>query len=414
MNDTLTHEPPTGAEPPARADPQSRGTNQTGVRAYNERLVLSIIRRHGQIAKAEIARLTGLSAQTVSVIVKALEQDGLVKRLAKQRGRVGQPCVPFALEPLGAYGIGFKVGRRSAEVVLIGLTGEVLASRRQGYRYPRPDALGRFAEASMTELLAGLAPAARHRVSGIGLAVPHEIWSWAEETGAPPAELDRWRDADLATPLARRFGLPVFSCNDITAACGAELVFGEAGRFQDFLYLYVGTFVGGGLVLGGSLFPGRTGNAGALGSLLVPNGRGGAVQLIRRASIYLLEASLEAAGAEAEGLWRSTEAWAGPRPLIDAWLEATGEALALAAVSACSVIDFEAVVIDGALPPIERDRLLSTTGRALARLKRQGVSPFALVPGTLGAFARAMGGACLPLLASFAADRDVLFKDTAT
>jgi predicted NBD/HSP70 family sugar kinase len=420
MNETLAQdapirvEAPLRAEPTMRAEPQSRGTNQTGVRAYNERLVLSIIRRHRQIAKAEIARLTGLSAQTVSVIVKALEAEGLLRREAKQRGRVGQPSVPFALDPAGAYGIGFKVGRRSAEVVLIGLTGEVLASRRQGYRYPRPDALAHFARTSIAEVLDGLAPAARRRVAGIGVAVPYEIWSWAEETGAPPDELDRWRDADLVTPLRDSFGMPVFSCNDITAACGAELVLGEAGRFQDFLYLYVGTFVGGGVVLGGSLFPGRTGNAGAMGSLLVPDGRGGAVQLIRRASIYLLEARLEAAGAEPEGLWQSTEAWSGPRPIIDAWLEATGEALALAAVSACSVIDFEAVVIDGALPPTERARLVAAAARALARLERQGLTPFALVAGTLGTFARAMGGACLPLLASFAADRDVLFKDTAT
>lgn len=407
MNETLA------PLPPNRADPQRRGTNQSGVRAYNERLVLSIIRRHGQIAKAEIARLTGLSAQTVSVIVKALEADGLLRREAKQRGRVGQPSVPFALEPLGAYGIGFKIGRRSAEVVLVGLTGEVLTSRRRAYRYPLPDELAAFADASIAELLASLDPAARRRVAGIGLAVPHEIWSWAEETGAPQDQLDRWREVDLAGPLGQRFALPAFTCNDITAACGAELVFGEGGRFQDYLYLYVGTFVGGGIVLGGSLCPGRTGNAGALGSLLVPDGEGGATQLIRRASIYRLEAQFAAAGAEPEGLWQSTECWTGPRPLIDAWLAATGEALALAAVSACAVIDFEAVVIDGALPLVERDRLVEATGRALARLERQGLSPFALVPGTLGTFARAMGGACLPLLASFAADRDVLFKDTA-
>ena len=408
MNETLA------PQPPIRADQQTRGTNQTGVRAYNERLLLSLIRRHGQIAKAEIARLTGLSAQTVSVIVKQLEADGLLRRLAKQRGRVGQPSVPFALEPLGAYGIGFKIGRRSAEVVLVGLTGEVLASRRRAYRYPMPDDLAAFADTSIAELLASLEPAARRRVSGIGLAVPHEIWSWAEETGAPPDDLERWREVDLATPLARRFDLPAYSCNDITAACGAELVFGDGGRFQDFLYLYVGTFVGGGIVLGGSLFAGRTGNAGALGSLLVPDGGGGATQLIRRASIYRLEGELRAAGAAPEGLWRSTECWSGPRRIIDDWLLATADALALAAVSACAVIDFEAVVIDGALPSVERARLVAATRAAIEGLERQGLSPFAVVEGQLGTFARAMGGACLPLLASFAADRDVLFKELAS
>lgn len=394
---------------PGRA--ASPGTNQTGVRAYNERLVLSLIRRHGSLPKAEIARLTNLSAQTVSVIVKGLEADGLLLREQKLRGRVGQPSVPFSLDPEGAYGIGFKVGRRSAETVLLGFTGEIRASRRLTYRYPMPGELLAFAGASIDELLASLVSTARRRVGGIGVAIPFEIWNWAEETGAPQAELDQWREADLAGALGRRFALPVYACNDITAACGAELVFGEGSRFQDFLYVYVGAFVGGGVVLGGSVFPGRTGNAGALGSLLVPDGEGGAQQLIRRASIYLLEQRLAAAGADPAGLWQSTERWSGPRAVIDGWLETTAEALAIALVSACSLIDFEAVVVDGALPAEERRRLVERLGHALERVERQGLSPFDVVEGTLGPVARAMGGACLPLLADFAADRAVLFKE---
>ena len=58
----------------------SRGTTQSGVRLYNERLILSLVRLHGQLPKAEMARLTGLSAQTVSVIVRQLEADGLLRR----------------------------------------------------------------------------------------------------------------------------------------------------------------------------------------------------------------------------------------------------------------------------------------------------------------------------------------------
>ncbi|MBN8931857.1 MAG: winged helix-turn-helix domain-containing protein, partial [Rhizobium pusense] len=65
--------------PPTTMD-MSGGANQIGVRAYNERLVLSLVRRHGGLSKAEIARLCGLSAQTVSVIMRSLEKDGLLIR----------------------------------------------------------------------------------------------------------------------------------------------------------------------------------------------------------------------------------------------------------------------------------------------------------------------------------------------
>ena len=78
---------------------QARGTTQVGTRLYNERLALSLIRQYGQLPKAEIARLTGLSAQTVSVIVRQLERDKLVIKGEKQRGKVGQPLVPFRLNP---------------------------------------------------------------------------------------------------------------------------------------------------------------------------------------------------------------------------------------------------------------------------------------------------------------------------
>ncbi len=403
-----------GTDGPIGIRAESRGTNQIGVRAYNERLVLSLIRRHGQIAKAEIARLTGLSAQTVSVIVKQLEADGLLKREKKVRGRIGQPSIPFSLDPDGAFGIGLKIGRRSADVVLLDFVGEVRASRRLTYRFPTPAALEAFATESVAALLDSLPPESRARVGGIGIAQPFEIWSWAEETGAPAAELDAWRAADLSATLAAGFDVSVYACNDITAACGAELVFGDGAKYQDYLYLYVGAFIGGGVVLGGALFPGRTGNAGALGSLLVPDGKGGAVQLIRRASLYLLEAALGDAGADPDGLWRSTEVWQGPRPVIDAWLESTAEALAIAIVSASAVIDFEAAIIDGAMPETERQRLVEAVGRALAKLDRQGLGPLALAEGSLGSFARAMGGAALPLLAKFTADREVLFKDPST
>ena len=70
------------------SDDLSRGTNQTGVRLYNERLVLSLVRRHGSLPKADIARRTGLSPQTISTIANALEDDGLIVRRDPLRASV--------------------------------------------------------------------------------------------------------------------------------------------------------------------------------------------------------------------------------------------------------------------------------------------------------------------------------------
>ena len=99
----------------------SGGSNQTRVRAYNERLVMALVRRHGSLPKAEIARRSGLSPQTVSVIMRALEKDMLLVKGEPVRGRVGQPSVPMALNPDAVFSIGLKIGRRSADMVLMDL-----------------------------------------------------------------------------------------------------------------------------------------------------------------------------------------------------------------------------------------------------------------------------------------------------
>jgi hypothetical protein len=77
------------------------------------------------------------------------------------------------------------------------------------------------------------------------------------------------------------------------------------------------------------------------------------------------------------------------------------------------VIDVETVLIDGAFPVHVREKVIGRTEAAIARVNRQGLSTFRLLPGSIGNAARAMGGACLPLLANFTQDREVLFKDNA-
>jgi hypothetical protein len=107
----------TGIVPEARTD-LACGTREPGLRAYHSRLLLSLIRRHGSLPKAEIACRTKLSAQTVSVIIREFEQDGLLVKEDLRRGKVGQPLVPFSLNPEGAYFIGLKIGRRSGDLAL--------------------------------------------------------------------------------------------------------------------------------------------------------------------------------------------------------------------------------------------------------------------------------------------------------
>ncbi|RUT80206.1 ROK family transcriptional regulator, partial [Mesorhizobium sp. M7A.T.Ca.US.000.02.1.1] len=247
-----------------------RGTNQSGMRDHNERLVLSLVRQHGSLAKSDIARMTGLSAQTVSVIMRELEEESLLLRQAPLRGKIGQPSIPMALNPEGAFFIGLKIGRRSAELVLIDFLGNVRSMLQHSYRYPAPRETVDFVSNGMRQMRGALTPAQDKRIAGLGIAMPFELWNWADTAGAPRDVMDEWRHRDIRADIQAQCDFPVYLQNDATSACGAELVFGQAGAARDFVYFYIGAFAGGGIVLNGRLFGGPTGNAGALGSMPVP------------------------------------------------------------------------------------------------------------------------------------------------
>lgn len=386
-----------------------RGSNQAGVRAYNERLVLSLLWRAGPLTKTEIARLTGLSAQAASVIVRHLEADGLLRRGAPQRGRVGQPSVPMSLDPDGAFAIGVKIGRRSTDVVLIDLVGEVRAHEAIGYPYPRLEPVLAFVESACADLVARLGPRA-DRLAGAGLAMPFEIWSWSAVAGAPAGAMDDWREADIRALLAERLPCPVALHNDATAACAAEMLFGGAERYGDVLTIFVGTFVGGGLALNDALFAGRAGNAAAIGSLPLHGPDGRPRQLIDGASMFQLERRLVAAGIDTAGLWRGEGDWAGFEPHLTEWIDQAAAALAMAVLSAAALVEIEAAIVDGIFPPAVRDRLIAAIGREMARLPQTGLVAPTLRPGRIGPLARALGAAGLALSERYLIDQNTLMR----
>lgn len=388
-----------------------KGSNQTTVRAYNERVVLSLVRRFGSLAKADIARSTGLSAQTVSVIMRALEEDGLLLRGEPVRGRVGQPSVPMSLNPDGAFSFGLKIGRRSADLVLIDFLGNVRHRLRRTYRWPTPEPILSFVDEAMLELAAKLEPQERARIAGVGVAAPFELWNWAEEVGAPASEMDAWRGFDLQAEIAAVSAYPVFLQNDATSACGAELVFGAGTRHPDFVYFFIGSFIGGGIVLNSSLYAGRTGNAGALGSMPVPDEKGGTRQLIDAASIFVLEAMLKEQGIDPSPLWYAPEDWVDfGKPLTD-WINLTSRALAHAIVTSASVIDFGAAIIDGGFPEWVKLRVVSATREAVNRFDLQGIELPEIIAGEVGSHARSIGGASLPLYSRYLLDLNTFHRD---
>lgn len=155
---------------------RSGGATQAETRVYNERLIVSLIRRHEQLAKADLTRLTGLAPQTITMIVNRAADEGLLVRREPLRGHLGQPSVPYALNPKAAFSFGLKVDHRSVDVVLVNLVGDVLGFERKDLQHPQPEAVMEFARNAIARLRRKDRTIPTERIAGLGIASP--VYQW--------------------------------------------------------------------------------------------------------------------------------------------------------------------------------------------------------------------------------------------
>jgi predicted NBD/HSP70 family sugar kinase len=381
------------------------------MRQFNERVVLQAIRLNGSLPKAEIARLTGLTAQTIGLITARLEEDGLLKRNEAVRGKIGQPSIPLALNPDGAFSMGIKIGRRSADILLVDFTGEVRHRESIPYEFPQTQTLLPAIKLGMRSIQDGLGALAL-RLVGVGVAAPFNLGGWHKMLGLSQAVSDEWNHFDLADQVQALTDTPVSFIKDTSAACVAELVSGRGRDLKSFLYLFVDTFVGGGLVINSHLHGGNHGNAGAVASLplQVADGKGRPDQLIAHASLWELEQLFKADGLDPAAAYDERAIAAPYVRHTEAWVASAALSLAQCVVSGTAFLDIDAVVIDGSFSRGLLQTLLRKTQAALQQYDWEGLWPATLVAGSMGSDARALGGALLPLHENFAPDREIFLK----
>jgi predicted NBD/HSP70 family sugar kinase len=383
------------------------------MRQSNERLVLQTLRLNGALSQARIAKLTHITPQTISLILGRLDKDELLVRHPSVRGQVGQPSVPISLNSEGAFAIGIQIGRRNMDVLLVDFVGAVRERLSLAYSFPDPSKLFDDINTSVSKLVAALQPALRSRLCGIGISAPLSLGGWQQLLGMAPKVARQWQGIDLRERVAGLSAcrhLPIDFVKDTAAACVAELVNGRGRHTSSFLYMFVDTFIGGGLVLNSHLVGGRTGNAGAIGSIALALGEGRKslpAQLLNVASLFSLEAAYSKAGLDVSA-WTDDRALSKPwAPLTRRWVKESSQAIALAINSAACLLDMDGVVIDGACGRSLLESLLEGIELAARQYSWEGVERPTILRGTIGTDARALGAALLPIYAQFAPDRDL-------
>ncbi|WP_416069514.1 ROK family transcriptional regulator [Streptomyces sp. FL07-04A] len=240
------------------------GVNLPGLRSHNTALVLDLLRAAGQngISRLELAERTGLTPQAVSKITARLREEGLAAEAGRRASTGGKPRTVLRLIPAAGHAVGVHLDRDELRAVLVDLAGTVVGERRV------PLDLGAGAEAVLGAVVreaGALVRRAGGAVFGVGVALPgpldHTHGVLHRITGFP-----EWDGFPLRDALAERLGGPVVVDKDTNAVALGLAVGGERGSFA---CLHLGTGLGAGLVIGGTVHRGARTGAGEFGHQVV-------------------------------------------------------------------------------------------------------------------------------------------------
>ncbi|MDQ0392329.1 ROK family transcriptional regulator [Labrys monachus] len=386
------------------------GTNLEHARSHNRRVVLDVVRRLGPLSRAEIARETALTNQTISNIVDELELAGfLLPGVPTREGR-GQPPIPYGINPEGAWSLGFHVDHRAITGALVDLTGRPVALREVAAQRPSPQDAAPILR-RLADELAAEARIEPSRLLGAGLALPVRFDVGAITT-AGPTTLPGWDGPDMRLHLSRTLGQPVLIENDAMAAAIGERLHGAARDIDSFVFLFLDQGLGAGLFLGGQPWRGASLNAGEIGHMIVvPGGRpcpcGNRGCLERYVSLSAAQEFL----ADDPASDTAIDLAAASPERLERWIDEAAPHLAAAVNILESTLDPETILLGGVAPAALLARLIEKAmPLPMSVGSRTGRDRPRLIAGAVGRHTVALGAASLPIFDEINPRFDVLLK----
>ncbi|MFF7338029.1 ROK family protein [Streptomyces sp. NPDC008163] len=238
--------------------------SQTSLHRANLERVVRAVRMAGSLTQAEIARSTGLSAATVSNIVRELKDSGTVEVTPTSAG--GRRARSVSLSGDAGIVIGVDFGHTHLRVAVGNLAHQVLAEESEPLDVDASSAEGfGRAEQLVNRLIetTGISPG---KVIGVGLGVPGPIDVESGTLGSTSI-LPGWTGINPSEELSSRLGVPVYVDNDANLGALGELVWGSGRGVRDLAYIKVASGVGAGLVIDGHIYRGPGGTAGEIGHI---------------------------------------------------------------------------------------------------------------------------------------------------
>ena len=340
-----------------------RRINQDDLRNHNLSVVIdTLLRTTEPLSRAELAKRTGLTKATMSLLVSMLVDDGVVREGEPSvQSSYGRPSTPLLIAGGRYCGIGLQVNTDGYGVIVLDLDGTVISERWVDADMSAPDADEVFAELDTLAMEQEALLAERgYTVAGAGLALPGLV------TGDMRLLVARnlgWEQLDLTRfDVMRR--LDVTAGNEANMAALAQIPGyamrrdgdGIVGPSESFIYLSTDVGIGGAVVRNGHVEIGDHGFGGELGHTSVELrgpvcrcGRRGCLETYagRRAMVESAGIASGSAAARRESVDELIDRWCAGDVRAAAVVNRAIEAMVSSIASAINVCDIETVVLGG-------------------------------------------------------------------
>jgi predicted NBD/HSP70 family sugar kinase/biotin operon repressor len=384
------------------------GSNPELTRGFNRRVILEAVRLHGPLSRADLARMTGLSAQAISNIADQLRGEGLLIEERRRSGARGQPPLELALNPTGGHTLGLSLDHDRLSAALVDLAGNVVAIRQVGLGRPTAGTILKIIEHAVERLIRR-AGVDRTRVLGAGLIVP-ALFEQGNVVAFGPSGIPGLEGLPLAQLLSQRLDMAVMVENDATAAAIGEHLYGHGKGLRDFVYVYFGVGLGSGIFIAGQPHRGVTGKAGELGHVIVepggrpcPCGNRGCLERYVSLSAAMAAVRNNPQNGQPIDLDELTRRLAEKDPVILAWLGLAAGHLRTAIAMIENLLEPQTIILGGLAPDPLLDALLARVTPLLPSVRDRADGSLPRVQKSKGGLdTPTLGAAALPLFRSIA------------
>jgi N-acetylglucosamine repressor len=234
-----------------------------GMKSLNKSVILNVIRQHGLISRAQIAKRTKLTPPTVTNLVGELISAKLVVETDLGESTGGRKPILLSINSSAFHVIGVYAGSKKIKAVAATLDGNVVTQVEAKYVVdPTGEQFLETLEEVVRKVIKEMSTE-KESIIGIGVGMHGLVDS---EQGvlifAPHLNL---RDISIKAYLEQKFQLPVEVENDIGAQAVGESWFGQGKGVPNFILFRVGTGVGAGIILDNQLYRGTSFTAGEIG-----------------------------------------------------------------------------------------------------------------------------------------------------